>query len=62
MKEDISVEPLYSDDNLKGPMILVLFLKDFLVLNGFLYVSDPAANKTMHRMLNCSSKSEFDKA
>lgn len=48
IKEWISVELLYSDENLKGSVISFRILRNFLVLKRFQYDSDPGTNKIMY--------------
>lgn len=53
LREDLSVDLHYSEENIKGGVVLFLLLRDYLVLKGFKYVPDPENNKIMFGLIKC---------
>lgn len=62
IKKSIYVEVLCTDKTLRGSIILPRLFRDFLVLKGYRFVSDPETNKIMHGFVHCFIDSDSDRA
>lgn len=60
-KKDLYVELLYSDENIRTPIILFRILREYLILKDFCYRSDPQNQKIMFELIRCFIDYDSDK-
>lgn len=62
LKQDLTVELLYCEENIKGPILLFRLLRDYLVLKGLRYQEDPENRRIMYGLIESFLDSDTDKA
>lgn len=58
IKQDLSVQFLYTNKNLNRPIILFRLLREYLILKGFQYTTDSNCSLIMYRLVDCFFDSE----